>query len=456
MPEVAQQDSKSHSFAPLLLGALTVGFGTAAVMWTLGFVLRFPGVDAPAPLLAVGLLLVLAAGLVCGARTATRGRRTLAGSLTGFVAGMVNLLVLGALLIDPASGQTRGDATMIVIGWLAFTVIAGAIVGIIAELIWKEQGAGMAGFRPNWPVRFAVVTALATLVLLMVGGTVTSTESGMAVEDWPTSAGYNMFLLPLSRMTGGVFYEHAHRLFGALIGLMTVALAIVTVTTQKRGWVRIYAAAGIVFVVAQGVLGGQRVELDVRALGVVHGVTGQLFFAFLCAWAAFLTESWRNGDQVVRAGGTTVRTGEAATRKLTVALFAVLLVQVSFGAVLRHMHTDGAPSMHAMAAHVGFSLVAMTMTLIVAFRLRAIGPKRTLFRRIGTGLLHSVNLQMGLGVAALALVLMYKTSDPFGEVAVATAHQLVGAALMGLAALAAVWSWRLLGDGAPEDFVTSY
>lgn len=445
MLKEAQQDSKANSLNPLLLGALTVGFGTAAAMWTLGFVMRFPGVDAPAPALAVGLLLVLAAGLVCGARTATPGRRPLAGGLTGFVAGVVNLLVLGALLIDPASGQTRGDAAMIVGGWLALTTIAGAVVGLIGEVVWKRQGARTAGLKPNWPVRFAVVTALATLVLLMVGGTVTSTESGMAVEDWPTSAGYNMFLLPLSRMTGGVFYEHAHRLFGALIGLTTVTLAIVTLTTQRRRWLWVYAIFGVVFVVAQGVLGGQRVTLDERALGVVHGVTGQLFFAFLCAWAAFLTERWRNGDQSVRESETTVRTRNAATRKLTVALLAVLVIQVSLGAVLRHMHTDGAPSMHAMGAHVGFSLVAMIMTLIVAFRLREIGPKRTLFRRIGTGLLHSVNLQMGLGIATLAVVLMYKTSDPFGEVAAATAHQLVGAVLMGLAALAVVWSWRLLG-----------
>ena len=30
--------------------------------------------------------------------------------------------------------------------------------------------------------------------------------------DWPNSFGYNMFLYPLSRMTGGIYYEHAHRL----------------------------------------------------------------------------------------------------------------------------------------------------------------------------------------------------------------------------------------------------
>ena len=37
--------------------------------------------------------------------------------------------------------------------------------------------------------RFAVVTALATLLLIFAGGLVTSTESGLSVPDWPLSYG---------------------------------------------------------------------------------------------------------------------------------------------------------------------------------------------------------------------------------------------------------------------------
>jgi heme A synthase len=35
--------------------------------------------------------------------------------------------------------------------------------------------------------RFAVVTAVATLGLIVAGGLVTSTESGLSVPDWPLS-----------------------------------------------------------------------------------------------------------------------------------------------------------------------------------------------------------------------------------------------------------------------------
>ncbi|WP_424317752.1 COX15/CtaA family protein, partial [Candidatus Methylomirabilis sp.] len=55
-----------------------------------------------------------------------------------------------------------------------------------------------------WPHRFALVTAASTLVLIFVGGLVTNTGAGLAVPDWPTTFGYNMFLYPWSQMVGGI------------------------------------------------------------------------------------------------------------------------------------------------------------------------------------------------------------------------------------------------------------
>ena len=79
---------------------------------------------------------------------------------------------------------------------------------------------GEAG-RTGWPCS----TAAATCVLIVFGGLVTNTGAALAVPDWPTTFGHNMFLFPWSRMVGGVFYEHSHRLLGSLVGLLTVALA---------------------------------------------------------------------------------------------------------------------------------------------------------------------------------------------------------------------------------------
>ena len=66
--------------------------------------------------------------------------------------------------------------------------------------------------------RLALVTLGATSVLILLGGLVTNTGAALAVPDWPSTFGYNMFLFPWARMAGGILYEHSHRLAGAVVG----------------------------------------------------------------------------------------------------------------------------------------------------------------------------------------------------------------------------------------------
>ena len=61
-------------------------------------------------------------------------------------------------------------------------------------------------YRP-WLHRLAVLTAVTTFILICMGGLVTSTDSGMAVPDWPTTFGYNMFLYPLSKTVSGFLFN---------------------------------------------------------------------------------------------------------------------------------------------------------------------------------------------------------------------------------------------------------
>src|SRR5438552_13395178 len=91
-----------------------------------------------------------------------------------------------------------------------------------------------------WLHRFAVLTALATLALIGIGGLVTSHEAGMAVPDWPTSYGYNMFFFPLNKWwhSGNVFYEHSHRLFASGVGFLTTILAVWLWLKEPRKWVK--------------------------------------------------------------------------------------------------------------------------------------------------------------------------------------------------------------------------
>jgi cytochrome c oxidase assembly protein subunit 15 len=59
-----------------------------------------------------------------------------------------------------------------------------------------------------WLNRFAWQAAGVTLLLLGLGGLVTSREAGLSVPDWPTTYGYNRFLFPVHLWRGNVFYEH--------------------------------------------------------------------------------------------------------------------------------------------------------------------------------------------------------------------------------------------------------
>src|SRR5690606_14917989 len=75
------------------------------------------------------------------------------------------------------------------------------------------------GYRPGLH-RFAWALVATTFVLVIAGGTVTSRGVGLAVPDWPNSFGYNMFLFPPSMWRGGIFWEHAHRLLGSVVGML--------------------------------------------------------------------------------------------------------------------------------------------------------------------------------------------------------------------------------------------
>ena len=131
--------------------------------------------------------------------------------------------------------------------------------------------------------RLALITAGATFVLILFGGLVTNTGAALAVPDWPTTFGHNMFLYPWAGMVGGIFYEHSHRLIGAVVGLLTLGLG--AVLWGAGGRLRWLGLAAVAAVVVQGLLGGLRVVLLQGTLAILHGCLAQAFFGLLVAIA---------------------------------------------------------------------------------------------------------------------------------------------------------------------------
>ncbi len=212
----------------------------------------------------------------------------------------------------------------------------------------------------------------------------TSKGAGMAVPDWPTSYGYNMFALPFKFWQGGVFHEHTHRLVASTVGLLTAILALwlwareTDGKTRRNGILAILLVLlivggmmgvrknpvfisialagfyGIVFglfkikqtsglrwfgivalsaVVLQGVLGGLRVVLFKDEIGIFHATLAQLFLVLVSVIALFTSRWWQSfqysEEEVLPRQN---------LRRFAIAITFLILFQLILGATMRHQH----------------------------------------------------------------------------------------------------------------------
>lgn len=189
----------------------------------------------------------------------------------------------------------------------------------------------MTPFKP-WLHWYATALSATTFLLLFAGGMVTSTNSGLAVPDWPTTFGQNMFTFPPSMMKGGIFYEHGHRLFASLVGLLTIGLCLSFWIADRRRWMKGAGTLALVLVIVQGILGGITVKYKLPvAVSTAHACTAELFFALTVFLAFATSRAWLN------ARSPHFRFSSPGQ---TVALVFVILtfLQILMGAILRHSY----------------------------------------------------------------------------------------------------------------------
>ncbi len=277
-----------------------------------------------------------------------------------------------------------------------------------------------------WLHRFAVLTALATLGLLGVGGLVTSHGVGMAVPDWPNTYGYNMFFFPPSRWVGGVFYEHTHRLLASGVGLLTTVLVVwlygrksrpvlrwggvglivlgsaTFVATRSRWadaavlaitglaglatsyvwpksepcakWLRRMGLLALLAVALQGVLGGLRVVLFKDEIGIFHAALAQSFFVLVCVLAAVTSPRW----QQLSTASTGPMSSPVPRASQLFFLAGTLLIfwQLVLGATMRHQHAGLAiPDFPSAYGHLWPDTSPQAIALYNARRLEVIAVK---------------------------------------------------------------------------------
>jgi heme A synthase len=174
--------------------------------------------------------------------------------------------------------------------------------------------------------RAFLFTVLWTLVLLYLGSVVHATESSLACPDWPTCHGT---MVP--EMTGGVFWEHLHRLVaGGLILFFGLATYLAWREGPRFGWVKAWCLAGIFLLLIQAVLGGITVIFKLPdAVSTSHLGLAFLFLALATVLFVTSSPSWEDGIGPRPASRRILRVTAVLATVLT---FAQSLV----GAAVRH------------------------------------------------------------------------------------------------------------------------
>jgi cytochrome c oxidase assembly protein subunit 15 len=189
-----------------------------------------------------------------------------------------------------------------------------------------------------WLNRFAWFTAFATLLLICSGGMVTSKGVGLAVPDWPTTFGYNMFLFPVSKWIGGVLFEHTHRLIASTVGFLTIIFAIWLWRAEDRQSVKTLGLVAVGAVILQGILGGLRVTMLKDQIGIFHACLAQAFLGLLVLIAIVTTKFWRSLNSM--GASNEVSEKLATIKRIAITATIMIYVQLALGATMRHQHKD--------------------------------------------------------------------------------------------------------------------
>ena len=290
--------------------------------------------------------------------------------------------------------------------------------------------------------RFAQFVVGCTVLLVLAGSLVTSTGSGLAVPDWPTTYGWNMFTFPPSKWVGGIFYEHGHRLIASTVGFLTIVLAAWIWLADPRRWMKRLGVAALAAVIAQGVLGGLTVLFFLPdAISTAHAGLAEIFFCMTVAIALFPSRGWTEA-----AGAADDR----ALRVVATATTALVYTQIIVGAVMRHSGAGLAipdfPLMfgglvpdrwsNAIAIHFAHRVGA----LIVAAAVLATSAHVWYHHRGRRELTGPAGMIIGLVLVQITLGALTVLSRR--NVAINSAHVVCGALVLATSLVITLRSWR--------------
>lgn len=193
-------------------------------------------------------------------------------------------------------------------------------------------------YKPGlaWFCIFAMIWAT---LLLYAGAYTTSIQAGMVFLDWPLS---NSSINPDGWLSDPEMRaEHSHRLLGAKLGLLSIALVVWTMLRESRRSVRLLAWGLLALVISQGLLGGLRVLLDQLNIGtesnsiaqtfaILHAGGAQIVVCALVSLAVMCSRFW------IEARAGLHLPVSSLIQRTGLITCAVIFVQIILGAMMRH------------------------------------------------------------------------------------------------------------------------
>ncbi|MSR78143.1 MAG: hypothetical protein EXS63_07990 [Candidatus Omnitrophica bacterium] len=272
---------------------------------------------------------------------------------------------------------------------------------------------------------FSCALTFCIFLLIIAGGLVTSKEAGLSVPDWPLSYG-KMF----PPMVGNIFWEHGHRMIAGIVGILTLVFMITVHCLETRPWVKVLSRWMMGAVLLQALLGGLTVLLLLPpAVSIFHATLAQGFFCLAIAMTYF--QSVKQGtDQHLRP----VPCFTPGLERLTLITTVLIFIQLILGASVRHTKPTFFVVLHILMALI--ILIHVMLVMVRTFREASPVSPGLLKLAVGFGVISTFQVFLGMGAFIFKRVLERHSYAPgLGEVLFASAHQSVGALVLGVSVL---------------------
>ena len=270
----------------------------------------------------------------------------------------------------------------------------------------------------------ALLTTIAVFLLLLVGGVVSGTGSGLGCPDWPLCHG--KLIPPFDNKE--VMIEWSHRLVASLAGFLVLVTAIVA----WRQGMKLLSALSLVLLIIQAGLGGLTVKLELTSPEVTtaHLAVGLGLFAVLVTITALAYRGRLRQKQKPES----VIAYSGFSGLLLVSTF-VVYIQMLIGGYVRHTGAGLACldfplcSDQGNPAGVGLQLLHRMMGVVAALLIGWLAMKASKMKqpRSVTALAHGA-----LGLVLVQILLGALSVWTQLQVHVTTTHLGVAAAILAL------------------------